>query len=240
MKQRDAAKTKGVMVWSDLWPARGQTHSRGWSEQLPPGLIVLVDETGEEAVHWLEMLTGHAQPGQGNVQCNGLCSQVDHAAYQAQTYWHHPPGSVPAPEMTGQQWLQRVMERWPSWNHDAWSRHCHGFELSAHLSKPLWHLSTGSLRKLGIAAALASEATLTVIEEPVAGLDAQSIQYLGKALNDLGDAMAASATGPRWVIVAHWEPLPGVTWDEVLAPPSLTSSQALSAESVPLQHSPAP
>ena len=50
------------------------------------------------------------------------------------------------------------------------------FALQTHLSKPLWHLSTGSLRKLGLVAALCSGARLTLIEEPSAG----SLQIAGR------------------------------------------------------------
>ena len=72
-----------------------------------------------------------------------------------------------------------------------------------------------------MAAALASGARVTVIEEPVAALDTASIRYLSQALDALGEALASAPKTPRWVIVAHWEPLAGVTWDEGLAPPAL-------------------
>ena len=92
------------------------------------------------------------------------------------------------------------------------------------MDKPLWHLSTGCLRKLGIATALASGARLTVIEEPIAALDGDSIRYLCQALDTLGESVAEHYDNPRWVLVAHWEPLPSVTWDEVLVAPSLASA----------------
>ena len=63
-------------------------------------------------------------------------------------------------------------------------------------------------------AALASGAELTLIDEPLSGLDTPSIRYLVGAL-------AQAATPSRWLLVAHWEPLPGVPEDRVLMlPPS--------------------
>jgi ABC-type Mn2+/Zn2+ transport system ATPase subunit len=57
-----------------------------------------------------------------------------------------------------------------------------------------------------MAAALASGAALTLIDEPVAGLDKASVVYLTEALDRLAGDPA------RVVIVAHYEVLPGVRW----------------------------
>ena len=222
---------KPLMVWADLWPQGIQFPAKGWSEQLQPGICVMVDESGEEAQQWLAVLAGHAVAGRGRVQCAGLCSQADSAAYVAQVYWHHPRAAMHEREMSAQQWVQEVAQRWPTWSEAAWSRHCQGFGLQEHLSKPLWHLSTGCLRKLGIAAALASGARLTLIEEPVAALDRSSIRYLCQALDALGEELASAPQILRWIMVAHWEPLAGVTWDEVLAPPPLTNTTDAPEES---------
>lgn len=214
------------MVWADLWPVGCEVITKGWTESLRSGISVLLDDTGEEASQWLALLAGAVLPGRGRVQCAGLCSQVDTAAYQAHVYWHNPRAHAQLGELSAQQWLQQVAQRWPTWSDAAFSRHCAGFELAPHLDKPLWHLSTGCLRKLGIAAALSSGARLTLIEEPIGALDSQSIRYLCKALDALGEELAENPQSPRWVMVSHWEPLAGVTWDEVLAPPSLTNMAA--------------
>ncbi len=92
-----------------------------------------------------------------------------------------------------------MAQRWPHWSDEAWQAHCEGFGLEPHLLKPLWHLSTGTLRKLGMAAALASGARVTVIEEPIAALDTASIRYLSQALDALGEALASTPEAPRWM-----------------------------------------
>lgn len=215
-----------VMAWSHLWPKTGPAAGKLWDEQLRPGVSVLLDESGEEAVHWLSVLAGATPPAQGQVRCAGLCSQQDRATYQAQVYWHQPREPMAAMDMLAQQWLDAAAQRWPAWSDAAWQLHCEGFGLGPHLDKPLAHLSTGSLRKLGLAAALSSGARLTLLEEPIAALDSQSIRYLCHALDTLGDELAHQPQSPRWVIVAHWAPLDGVTWDEVLAPPPLVAARS--------------
>lgn len=219
--QGECSTQPQLMLWEGVSPHGVSAEGNGWSEQIRPGVNVLLDETGEIASQWLAVLTGYAMPRSGRVECAGLNTQRDTAAYQAQVYWHNPRLELQDSEISAQQWLQQVAQRWPTWSDGAWSEHCQGFELEEHLAKPLWHLSTGSLRKLGIAAGLASGARLTVIEEPVAALDSSSIRYLSKALDRLGEELASAPESPRWIIVAHWEPLAGVTWDEILAPPEL-------------------
>ena len=76
-------------------------------------------------------------------------------------------------------------------------------------------LSTGTRRKLLMAAALASGAQLTLIDEPVAGLDRASIRYLCQALADTAQAP------DRALVVAHYEALDGVPWRAVIELPEL-------------------
>ena len=221
LEQHLVDASPAMLRWDNLWPCSVPGAAKGWSEQVPAGMTLLLDETGDEATHWLAVLTGFTAPSQGNVQCAGLCSQADPLAYQAQVFWHNPRLPLPDTAISATQWVQNMVQRWPAWNDTQWQAHRDGFGLAEHMDKPLWHLSTGCLRKLGIAAALASGARLTVIEEPIAALDSDSIRYLCHALDELSENLAEHPEWPRWVLVVHWEALPGVTWDEVLAAPSV-------------------
>ena len=221
LEQRPMDRAVALLRWDDLWPCGASAATKGWSEQVNAGVTLLLDETGDEASQWLAVLTGHSSPARGRVECCWLGTQTDSPIYQAQVYWHNPRTLQQDPEMSAEQWIQSMVQRWSAWDEAQWQVHCDGFGLAQHMSKPLWHLSTGCARKLGIAAALASGARLTVIEEPIAALDSDSIRYLCRALDELGEHLAEHPGDPRWILVAHWEPLPGVTWDEVLAAPSL-------------------
>ena len=224
LEQHPVDVFSALLHWDDLWPYSASSSSNGWSEQVNPGVTLLLDETGDEAVQWLAVITGFAKPVRGRVACAGLDSQTDIQAYQAQVFWHNPRAPLQDKEISAAQWIHAMAQRWPAWGEVQWQAHCGGFGLTPHMDKPLWHLSTGCLRKLGIAAALASGARLTVIEEPIAALDGDSIRYLCQALDTLGESVAEHYDNPRWVLVAHWEPLPSVTWDEVLVAPSLASA----------------
>ncbi|RYF65565.1 MAG: ATP-binding cassette domain-containing protein, partial [Comamonadaceae bacterium] len=104
------------------------------------------------------------------------------------------------------QWFEQLPQRYPQWDAGALQQHVQGFGLSPHLHKPMFQLSTGTQRKVLLAAGLASGAELTLFDEPIAGLDKPSILYLQQAL-------AHQAMQPRRAfVVAHYEPLPGVPW----------------------------
>ncbi|QNP48116.1 hypothetical protein [Diaphorobacter aerolatus] len=86
------------------------------------------------------------------------------------------------------------------------------------MHKPLLALSTGSLRKLWMAAAWASGAAITLIDEPLAALDKPSMRYVQETLNEftVEDQQERFATARRCVIVTHWDAMQDVEWDGVL------------------------
>ena len=71
-----------------------------------------------------------------------------------------------------------------------------------HLQSP-YQLSSGSQRKVLLAAALANGAVLTLLDEPLAALDKPSISYLLQAL----EAEARAPMLGRAVLVAHYDAL---------------------------------
>lgn len=72
------------------------------------------------------------------------------------------------------------------------------FGLAEHLDKPLYMLSTGSRRKVGLVAAAASGARLTLLDTPYAALDARSGRLLSELL-----AEAAANRQRAWVIADY-------------------------------------
>jgi ABC-type Mn2+/Zn2+ transport system ATPase subunit len=53
-----------------------------------------------------------------------------------------------------------------------------GLDLLSHLPKPLYQLSTGSRRKVFLAAALVQPAPLTLLDQPFMALDRPSVDFL--------------------------------------------------------------
>lgn len=184
----------------------------GFDAELGPGLALLIDEEGEAKTPLLRLLAGEQAPEAGVVRWRGQ----DVAAWPAKQravdiFWRDP--RAPWPEISPLQWVEQLRARYPHWSAGDWQAHASGLGLDEHLHKEMFRLSTGSQRKVLLAAALASGAPLTLIDEPEAALDRVSIRHLRSALTQ--EAQRGGQTG-RVFVVAHYEMIPDVPWDQIL------------------------
>jgi ABC-type multidrug transport system ATPase subunit len=76
-----------------------------------------------------------------------------------------------------------------------------GLSLSDHVSKAMYMLSAGSKRKVWLAAAFASGAAVTLLDEPFAALDKPSINFLIERL-----VTFAHDSDRAWVIADYEVP----------------------------------
>ncbi len=180
----------------------------GWSQRWGTGVGLVRGGDGAGKTTLLRLLAGQLAPARGRLVLGGVDLAAQPEAYRRQVFWIDPraPGLPVQEGLTPAQWLQALPARHPLWSAETLQAHLEGWELAPHQSKPFHALSTGTQRKFFIAAALASGALLTLIDEPVAGLDKPSIRYLQKAL------AAQARARDRLVLVAHYEALPGVDW----------------------------
>lgn len=182
-----------------------------WSANLGAGVTLLRSGDGSGKTTLLRLLAGDLAPQQGTLVLRGVDGAINPDGYRQQVFWQDP--RAPALHaLSAQQWLATLPARYPAWDASALAAHVQGWSLAAHLEKSLHQLSSGSQRKLLMAAALASGAALTLIDEPIAGLDRPSIDYLQQALA----RAAQSSAQPRAVVVAHYEALDGVPWSAVI------------------------
>ncbi len=169
---------------------------KGWSARVPPGLTVVcgVDSSGKTTL--LRLLAGELT-GRGRITLDGAPVRPQ------DVFWQDPRA---APDGTvADAYLATQAARWPAWDEAAAQAHIDGLSLREHLHKPFFALSTGGRRKVWLTAALACGAPLTLMDEIFAALDTPSIRYLETALQQ-----TAAAAPARWLLVAHWDALPGV------------------------------
>lgn len=187
-----------------------------WHAIFGPGVALAEGGDGAGKTSLLRLLAGQlkAQGGQIALQLAGTAPPLlaPGEAYRRQVAWFDPrqPALPNVGGLTPQAWLDALPARHPAWCAEALQAHVAGWALAPHLGKPFDALSTGTRRKVFMAAALASGAPLTLIDEPVSGLDRPSIAYLQQALDGL------VGRPDRIVIVAHHEALPGVRWQDVV------------------------
>lgn len=181
-----------------------------WSARIPAGVGLVRGGDGSGKTTLLRLLAGELAPQQGALVLAGTALASTPEAYRAQVFWHDPRSDALHP-ISARDWWATLPARYSDWQVSALAGHVQGLGLQAHLDKPMYQLSSGSQRKVILAAGLASGAALTLIDEPLAGLDRSSIVYLQHTLASL-----AAAPGGRVLLLAHYEAWPGVPWAVVL------------------------
>jgi ABC-type multidrug transport system ATPase subunit len=89
----------------------------------------------------------------------------------------------------------------PRWNPDLQENLAEALGMNAQLDKRLDMLSSGRRRKVMLVAALASGATVTLLDQPFAALDRVSILVIHGFLQE-----AAEHTSRAWIVADHTAP----------------------------------
>jgi ABC-type transport system involved in cytochrome c biogenesis ATPase subunit len=163
----------------------------GLSLSIKPGLTLVRGGEGRGKRVLLRLIAGELQPQAGVV------------LQRAGTLCFESPADPASDNLLARDWLAARQSRFSNWQAAQAAELIQGFGLTEHMAKPLYMLSTGSRRKVGLVAAAASAAQLTLIDRPFAALDATSCRLLAQLL------VEASASQNRAWVIADYE-LP--TW----------------------------
>lgn len=166
---------------------------------LPPGVSFIGGDESAGKTTLLRLLAGDL-PARGELRINGVSLAQDRAAYRRQVAWIDPQ-STALDSQTAHQIFATTL---PACNPDMLDAHIDGLALAPHLDKTLTMMSTGTRRKVLIAASLAAEAPVTLLDQPFKALDRPSIDYLLAVLT------AAAGKPGRACVVADYEAPPGV------------------------------
>jgi ABC-type multidrug transport system ATPase subunit len=172
---------------------------------LKPGVTWLGGDEGSGKTTLLQLLAGRL-PAPGDLQILGVSLTDNRPAYQRQIAWLDPQGTA-LDEQTARQIFAALPPPQTGGGPDtsqSLARHIEGLSLAPHLDKTLTMLSTGTRRKVLMAAALAAEVGVTLLDQPFKALDHPSIDYLLALL-----AEAASHPRRAWVVADYVAP-PGV------------------------------
>ncbi len=152
----------------------------GLALTLGPGLHWLRGDAGSGKTTLLRLLGGDLQ-GLSAAQLLGEPADPDSVAWRA-AVCHPDLRGDDCDHQTPAERMRELRQRHPALDLAAWQQHIDGFGLAPHAAKTLFMLSTGMRRKATLAAVLASNATLLLLDEPMAGLDAPSTAWLVQAL----------------------------------------------------------
>ncbi len=137
---------------------------------------------------------------QGQLELQGIRLAQDPSAYRRHVAWLDPRDNA-RDGQTARALFADMPAHHAGWNPLALQAHMAGLSLAPHLDKALHMMSSGTRRKVLIAATLAACAPLTLLDQPFMALDRPSIDYLLQVL-----AEAAHHTGCAWVVADYEAP----------------------------------
>ena len=176
----------------------GQDLFANFSARIHPGVTLVRGGSGRGKSTLLRLLAGALPLTVGQLHINGVSLQDQPTAYRQQVFWTEPRTDA-FDQITALEYFQLQRQTHGGLTGGDLPALVDGLRLEPHLNKPLYMLSTGSKRKVWLAAAFASGAAVTLLDEPFAALDTAST---GFALSMLEDA--ATHRGRAWVL-AHYE-----------------------------------
>ena len=176
---------------------------KDFSLSLPPGVTWLGGDESTGKTTLLRLLAGELAAHSGRLQVDGVSLAENPDTYRSQVFWVDP--RTPFWDvLTPQAYWDGVRRQYPAFDEELLADLVDGLGLEPHLPKSLYMLSTGTRRKVFLAGAFASGATVTLLDEPFAALDKASIVLLLELLQE-----AASHPHRSWVVADYVAP-PGV------------------------------
>ena len=172
------------------------------SFSIPPGVTWLGGGEGSGKTTLLQLLAGAlpASAVQGQLQLHGISLAQDPSAYRRQVAWLDPRDDA-RDAQTARAIFADMTAHHAGWSPDALQAHMAGLSLTPHLDKALYMMSSGTRRKVLMAAALAANAPLTLLDQPFMALDRPSIDYLLQVLQH-----ASQNTDRAWVVADYEAP----------------------------------
>ncbi len=147
----------------------------GLSFAVGPGLTLVRGGEGRGKTTLLRLLAGQRAPDGGAL-----------ARHAATVYGADP--SDPADEgVVARAWLDARRASLPAWDPGLAEALIDDLALGEHIDKPLYMLSTGSRRKVGLVAAFAGGADLALLDMPYAALDSPSRAVLTELLDEAAE-----------------------------------------------------
>lgn len=199
-----AKNERPVLLRADRLVFHDRTGARlfdGLSFDIGAGLSLVRggEQRGKSVL--LRLLAGKLSPAAGMLGWHPASADPDQAGGSSVFLFDADDDGGAAGSAVVSAWLQQQSGRHAGWNWGLLDELLEGFALGEHLDKTLSMLSTGSRRKVALAAAFASGASLTLLEKPFAALDARSRGLLAELLQE-----AASHPARAWVLADYQLP----------------------------------
>lgn len=171
-----------------------------WSARFEPGLTWLRGGNGSGKSTLLKLLAGALPPLTGRLSVDGIDAAADPLGYRREVFWCGP-GAIAFDHLRPAEFFAFMQSLYPRWNGAAAMAQADAFGLAPFFGQRLAALSTGTQRKVWIAAALAAGTRVLLLDEPLNALDSASLAHLHAGLQ------AVASTRHQVLVVASHEDL---------------------------------
>lgn len=172
------------------WPGQPPLFAH-LNASLAPGLALLSGDEQRGKTTLLRLLAAEIRPQAGTMRLSGQDIGVGRAGL-------HPDMTRPELDpVVVADWLRGQVPEGPA--RDRLDGHIDGLSLGEHLHKGFYMLSAGGRRKVGLAAAMALQPMLSLLDQPFSALDLPSIRYVTGWLREQTQAT------DRLVLLADYE-----------------------------------
>ena len=154
-----------------------------WSTSLRPGVTLVLGDDGGGKTTLLRLLAGELAADVGELCIHSVKLKIHAEDYRRQVFWVESRTTA-FDQLTPVDFFNLQHDSYAGFDDDVLARCVDGLALTPELHKQLFMLSTGSKRKVFLAAAFASGAALTLLDMPFAALDKASIRYLLSLLEE--------------------------------------------------------
>jgi ATPase subunit of ABC transporter with duplicated ATPase domains len=165
-----------------LFTYSDQPLFNNFSFSLPLGVSLIRSEESRGKTTLIRLLAGELTPEQGTISLKhrdliGIDSRNETCSYREKVFFIDAR-TESFDQISAVQYLAHIESTYPGFDRQVIPQLIEGLGLAPHQDKPLYMLSAGSKRKVWIAAAIASQAKITLIDDLTAALDRGSIEFI--------------------------------------------------------------
>jgi ABC-2 type transport system ATP-binding protein len=172
----------------------------GWQADFKPGITWVQGSNGSGKSTLLKLLAGALPPLAGALVVQGVDAATQPLDYRRRVFWCGP-GAIAFDHLRPPEFFAFLRGLYVSFDDATANAQATALGLSPFLGKRLRELSTGTQRKVWLAAALAVRTPVVLLDEPLNALDAASVRHVRTQFMH-----CASDRACAWVIASH-EPL---------------------------------
>ncbi len=170
------------------------------SADITAGVTLVRGGDGRGKTTLLRLVAGALAAHGGGLQIHGLSLQDQAQAYRRQVFWVDPRSEA-FDALTPAEYADSLRGSYAGLDEQLLEELVDGLALAPEMHKQLYMLSTGSKRKVWLAAAFASGAPVTLLDTPFAALDKASAGFVLALLQE-----AAEHPGRAWLVADHTAP----------------------------------